>query len=69
MVAPCALIFIYAFFERGLFGGIDFNFTLDNFKRVADPLYAGIFLNSAPAFRPSYYEGSGPCWRIIRAGS
>jgi spermidine/putrescine transport system permease protein len=47
MVAPCLLIFVYAFFERGLFGGIDYNFTLDNFKRVVDPLYAKIFLNSA----------------------
>jgi spermidine/putrescine transport system permease protein len=47
MVAPCVLIFVYAFFERGLFGGIDYNFTLDNFKRVVDPLYARIFLNSA----------------------
>jgi spermidine/putrescine transport system permease protein len=47
MVAPCLLILAYAFFERGLFGGIDFHFTLDNFKRVADPLYAKIFLNSA----------------------
>jgi spermidine/putrescine transport system permease protein len=47
MVAPCVLIFVYAFFERGLFGGVDFNFTLDNFRRVTDPLYARIFLNSA----------------------
>ena len=47
MVAPCVLILVYAFFERGLFGGIDFNFTLDNFRRVLDPLYARIFLNSA----------------------
>lgn len=47
MVAPCVLIFAYAFFERGMFGGIEYNFTLDNFRRVADPLYARIFLNSA----------------------
>lgn len=47
MVLPCVLIFVYAFFERGLFGGIDYTFTLENFKRVADPLYAKIFLNSA----------------------
>ena len=47
MVAPCVLIFVYAFFERGLYGGIDYNFTWDNFARVADPLYAKIFLNSA----------------------
>lgn len=47
MVAPCVLILVYAFFERGVFGGIEFNFTLDNFERVVDPLYAKIFLNSA----------------------
>jgi spermidine/putrescine transport system permease protein len=47
MVGPCLLIFVYAFFERGLYGGIDYNFTLDNFARVVDPLYARIFLNSA----------------------
>jgi spermidine/putrescine transport system permease protein len=47
MVLPCVLTLIYAFFERGMFGGIEFNFTLDNFKRVADPLYAKILLNSA----------------------
>lgn len=47
MVLPCVLILVYAFFERGMFGGIEYNFTLDNFKRVADPLYAKIFLNSA----------------------
>ncbi|MDB5524447.1 MAG: binding--dependent transport system inner rane component family protein [Rhizobium sp.] len=47
MVLPCALILAYAFFERGMFGGIEYNFTLENFKRVVDPLYAKIFLNSA----------------------
>ena len=47
MVGPCVLIFVYAFFERGLYGGIDYNFTTDNFARVVDPLYAKIFLNSA----------------------
>lgn len=47
MVAPCLLILSYAFFERGAWGGVQFNFTLDNFYRVADPLYARIFLTSA----------------------
>ncbi|UVC11009.1 ABC transporter permease [Rhizobium sp. TH2] len=47
MVLPCVLILVYAFFERGMFGGIEYSFTLDNFKRVVDPLYAKIFLNSA----------------------
>ena len=47
MIVPCALILLFAFFERGVFGGIDYNLNLDNFRRVADPLYAGIFLRSA----------------------
>lgn len=47
MVLPCLLIFVYAFFERGLYGGIDYNFTFENFRRVADPLYGGILLHSA----------------------
>lgn len=47
MVVPCLLVLSYAFFERGVWGGIDYTFTLSNFARVADPLYARIFLNSA----------------------
>ncbi len=47
MIVPCALILLFAFFERGVFGGIDYNFNFGNFARVADPLYAGIFLRSA----------------------
>lgn len=47
MVVPCGLIFAYAFFERGIYGGIDYTFTLENFSRAFDPLYMGIFLQSA----------------------
>lgn len=47
MVIPCALILALAFFRRGIYGGIDYTFTLENFGLVFDPLYAGIFLNSA----------------------
>ena len=47
MVAPCLLILGYAFFERGTWGGVVYTFTLENFARVVDPLYARIFLNSA----------------------
>jgi len=47
MVVPCALVFTYAFFERGVYGGIDYVWTLENFQRAVDPLYLGIFLNSA----------------------
>lgn len=47
MVVPCLLILALGFFQRGLYGGVDFTFTLENFRLLADPLYAGIFLNSA----------------------
>ena len=47
MVIPCALVLAIAFFRRGIYGGIDYTFTLENFSLVFDPLYAGIFLNSA----------------------
>jgi spermidine/putrescine transport system permease protein len=36
-----------AFFRRGIYGGIEYSFTLENFGLVIDPLYAGIFLHSA----------------------
>jgi spermidine/putrescine transport system permease protein len=47
MVIPCALVLAIAFFRRGIYGGIDYTFTLENFALILDPLYAGIFLNSA----------------------
>ncbi len=47
MVVPCGLVLALAFFQRGTYGGVDYTFTLDNFAKVFDPLYAGIFLNSA----------------------
>ena len=48
MVVPCALIFVLAFFERGIYGGVDWShLTSENFTRAIDPLYATIFLDSA----------------------
>jgi spermidine/putrescine transport system permease protein len=47
LVIPCGLIFVLGFFERGIYGGIDYTFTTENFTRAGDPLYAGIFLYSA----------------------
>jgi len=46
MVVPCLIIFAYGFLTRGLYGGIEYTFTLENFQRVFDPLYAKIFLTS-----------------------
>jgi spermidine/putrescine transport system permease protein len=48
MVLPCAIIFITAFFERGVYGGVDYSaVTADNFRRAFDPLYLSILLDSA----------------------
>lgn len=47
MVIPCALIFTYSFFERGVYGGIDYTLTAENYLRALDPLYLNIFWRSA----------------------
>jgi spermidine/putrescine transport system permease protein len=47
LVLPCAIVFVYSFFERGTYGGIDYVFTLENYVRAADTLYLSIFLASA----------------------
>ena len=48
MVVPCLLIFVLMIFERGIYGGIDWEvLTLDNFRRAADSLYLTVFLDSA----------------------
>jgi spermidine/putrescine transport system permease protein len=48
LVIPCAVIFAMAFFERGVYGGIDYGaLTVENFRRAIDPLYLSILLDSA----------------------
>lgn len=47
LVVPCALLIVNSFFERGVYGGIDYSLTTENYRRAVDPLYAGIFLSSA----------------------
>jgi spermidine/putrescine transport system permease protein len=39
LFAPIGLILVSSFFQRGQFGGIDYEFTLRNFVRAVDPLY------------------------------
>lgn len=48
MVVPCAVIFAMAFFERGVYGGVDYSdVTVENFRRATDPLYLSILVDSA----------------------
>lgn len=47
LVIPCLLILGNSFFERGVYGGVDYVFTFENYDRAVDPLYASVFWNSA----------------------
>jgi spermidine/putrescine transport system permease protein len=47
MIVPCAILLVNSFFERGIYGGIDYVFTLENYARAIDPLFLDIFLSSA----------------------
>ena len=48
LVVPCALILVTAFYERGIYGGVDWEATtFENFSRASEALYFTIFLDSA----------------------
>lgn len=47
LVVPAGIVFMLAFFQRGIYGGIDYLFTLENFERAIDPLYLSILWQSA----------------------
>jgi len=47
MIVPCLIVFSFSFFERGVYGGIDYIFTFGNFTRAIEPIYLSIFLQSA----------------------
>jgi spermidine/putrescine transport system permease protein len=42
LFAPIGLILVSSFFQRGPFGGIEYDFTFRNFTRAIDPLYLGV---------------------------
>lgn len=42
LLIPLGLVLSYTVFRRGRFGGIIYEFTLENFTRLIDPLYLGI---------------------------
>ncbi|WP_401000197.1 ABC transporter permease [Agromyces sp. GXQ0307] len=46
MAIPVGLLAFYTFFRRGRFGGLVFEFTLDNWAKLAEPLYVGVILQS-----------------------
>jgi len=46
VLAPILLVAAYMFATRGRFGGVVWEFTLDNFSRVVDPLYLDVLQKS-----------------------
>jgi len=45
-VLPMFLMLVMSFLDRGRYGQVVYEFTLENFARIADPLYAMIFLDT-----------------------
>jgi spermidine/putrescine transport system permease protein len=43
MTLPLLLILVYSFFTRGRFGGVVWEFTLDNYGRAFEPVYLKVF--------------------------
>jgi hypothetical protein len=62
MVVPCCLVFAYAFFERGVYGGIEYTFTFANFGRALESVYLTILVDSARiAFLATLFLRHRPC--------
>ncbi len=72
LVVPAGIVFLLAFFQRGLYGGIDYLFTLENFERAIDPLYLSILWQSAlvagAATAIALLIGYPAAYAIARAG-
>ena len=45
-LAPLAIMLVYSFLNRGAYGGVTAQFTVENYQRVLDPLYAAILLRT-----------------------
>ncbi len=45
-LAPMGVILVYSFLKRGTYGGLVYEFNLENYRRFIDPLYIKIFLRS-----------------------
>lgn len=42
LVLPVGLVLAYSFFQRGVYGGVVYDWTLDNYRRAWDGLYLGV---------------------------
>jgi spermidine/putrescine transport system permease protein len=46
VVAPTAILFVYSFCQRDELGQVVFQFTWENYARIADPVYLNILVRS-----------------------
>lgn len=46
VIVPLIYVGFMSFMKRGTYGGIDYKFTLENYKTIFDPLYFKVILNS-----------------------
>ena len=46
LLIPCLIVFAYSFFERGVYGGVEYNFNLENYTRSFKWMYFKILLTS-----------------------
>jgi spermidine/putrescine transport system permease protein len=46
VVAPAVIMLVYSFAQRGTLGGVVYDFTLENYKSVGDPVYLQIVIRS-----------------------
>lgn len=45
-LCPLIIVLLYSFFQRGVYGGIVWEFTIENYTRLVDKLYLTIFFRS-----------------------
>ncbi|NEO86083.1 MAG: ABC transporter permease [Spirulina sp. SIO3F2] len=41
-VVPLLIVVLYSFLERGTYGGVDWQFTLEHYARLLNPIYWGV---------------------------
>jgi len=46
IAVPAAIICVYSLLSRGAYGGVELPWTIENYSRLIDPLYGGIFVRS-----------------------
>ncbi len=45
-LAPLGIVLLYSFLERGTYGGVQWQWTLENYQRLFDPIYGVVFWRS-----------------------